>query len=184
GSRLVGVLYILDEPSIGLHQRDNRRLIRTLEGLRDLGNTVIVVEHDEETMRAADHVIDLGPRAGRHGGEVVAEGTLEDIIAAPGSLTGAYLRGEREIPVPAKRRAPQADHELFIRRAREHNLRDLDVRLPLSTFIAVTGVSGSGKSTLINDILWKALSRHFYRAKLVPGVHDRIEGLDRIDKVV
>jgi excinuclease ABC subunit A len=184
GSRLVGVLYILDEPSIGLHQRDNRRLIRTLEGLRDLGNTVLVVEHDEETMRAADHVLDLGPRAGRHGGEVVAEGTLADIIATPGSLTGAYLRGEREIPVPKRRRPPQPGHELLIQRAREHNLRDLDVRLPLGTFIAVTGVSGSGKSTLINDILWKALSRYFYRAKLVPGVHDRIDGLDRIDKVV
>ena len=184
GSRLVGVLYILDEPSIGLHQRDNRRLIRTLEGLRDLGNTVLVVEHDEDTMRAADHVLDLGPRAGRHGGEVVAEGTLDDIIATPGSLTGAYLRGEREIPVPTRRRPPQPGHELMIHRAREHNLRDLDVRLPLGTFTAVTGVSGSGKSTLINDILWKALSRHFYRAKLVPGLHDRIGGLDRIDKVV
>jgi excinuclease ABC subunit A len=184
GSRLVGVLYILDEPSIGLHQRDNRRLIRTLEGLRDLGNTVLVVEHDEDTMRAADHVLDLGPRAGRHGGEVVAEGTLDDIIATPESLTGAYLRGEREIPIPGRRRPPQPGHELLIRGAREHNLRDLDVRLPLGTFIAVTGVSGSGKSTLINDILWKALSRYFYRAKLVPGVHDRIEGLDRIDKVV
>jgi excinuclease ABC subunit A len=184
GSRLVGVLYILDEPSIGLHQRDNRRLIHTLEGLRDLGNTVLVVEHDEDTMRAADHVLDLGPRAGRHGGEVVAEGTLDDIIATPESLTGAYLRGEREIPVPARRRPPQPGHELLIRGAREHNLRNLDVRLPLGTFTAVTGVSGSGKSTLINDILWKALSRYFYRAKLVPGVHDRIEGLDRIDKVV
>ena len=184
GSRLVGVLYILDEPSIGLHQRDNRRLIHTLEELRDLGNTVIVVEHDEDTMRAADHVLDLGPRAGRHGGEVVAQGTFEEVVATPASLTGAYLRGERSIPVPAQRRPPQPDHALVIRRAREHNLRDLDVRLPLGTFITVTGVSGSGKSTLINDILWKALSRHFYRAKLVPGLHDRIEGLDRIDKVV
>ena len=184
GSRLVGVLYILDEPSIGLHQRDNRRLIDTLEQLRDLGNTVLVVEHDEETMRSADHVLDLGPRAGRHGGEVVAEGTLADIIATPESLTGAYLRGEREIPVPLERRAPQPDHELVIERAREHNLRDIDARIPLGLFVAVTGVSGSGKSTLINDILWKALSRHFYRAKLVPGVHERIRGLDRVDKVV
>ena len=184
GSRLVGVLYILDEPSIGLHQRDNRRLIGTLEGLRDLGNTVIVVEHDEETMRAADHVIDLGPRAGRHGGEVVAEGRLDDVIATEGSLTGAYLRGERRIEIPAQRRVPQPGHELLIRRAREHNLRDVDVRLPLGTFITVTGVSGSGKSTLINDILWKSLSRHFYRAKMVPGVHDGIDGIDRIDKVV
>src|SRR5690606_28885825 len=141
-------------------------------------------EHDEETMRAADHVLDLGPRAGRHGGEIVAEGTLDEIIATPGSLTGAYLRGEMEIPIPLQRRRPQPGHELIIRRAREHNLRDLDARLPLGTFITVTGVSGSGKSTLINDILWKALSRHFYRARLVPGLHDRIEGLDRIDKVV
>src|SRR5690606_38191943 len=139
GSRLVGVLYILDEPSIGLHQRDNRRLIHTLEGLRDLGNTVLVVEHDEETMRAADHVLDLGPRAGRDGGEIVAEGTLDEIIATPGSLTGAYLRGEMEIPIPLQRRRPQPGHELIIRRAREHNLRDLDARLPLGTFITVTG---------------------------------------------
>ncbi len=184
GSKLVGVLYILDEPSIGLHQRDNRRLIQTLEGLRDLGNTVLVVEHDEDTMRAADHVLDLGPRAGRHGGEIVAEGTLDDIISSSESLTGAYLRGERQIPVPEKRRHPEQGHELVIRGAREHNLRSVDVTLPLSTFIAVTGVSGSGKSTLINDILWKSLSRRLYRAKLVPGVHDRIEGIDRIDKVV
>ncbi len=184
GSRLVGVLYILDEPSIGLHQRDNRRLIATLEELRDLGNTVLVVEHDEETMRAADHILDLGPRAGRHGGRVVAEGTLDDLLRVPESLTGAYLRGEREIPIPRERRAPQAGHELLIHGAREHNLRDVTARVPLGTFVAVTGVSGSGKSTLINDILWKTLSRRFYRAKVVPGVHDRIEGLDRIDKVV
>jgi excinuclease ABC subunit A len=184
GSRLVGVLYILDEPSIGLHQRDNQRLIETLEELRDLGNTVLVVEHDEETMRAADHIVDLGPRAGRHGGEVVAEGTMEEVMAEPDSLTGAYLRGERRIEVPEERRAPQPGHELVIEGAREHNLRDLTVPIPLSTFVAVTGVSGSGKSTLINDILWKSLSRHFYRAKMVPGVHDRIRGLERIDKVV
>jgi excinuclease ABC subunit A len=184
GSRLVGVLYILDEPSIGLHQRDNRRLIETLEQLRDLGNTVLVVEHDEDTMRAADHVLDLGPRAGRHGGEIVAEGTLDEIIATPESLTGAYLRGEREIPIPETRRSPQEGHALVIERAREHNLRHLDASIPLGLFVAVTGVSGSGKSTLINDILWKSLSRHFYRAKLVPGAHDRIAGLDRIDKVV
>jgi excinuclease ABC subunit A len=184
GSRLVGVLYILDEPSIGLHQRDNQRLIETLEELRDLGNTVLVVEHDEETMRAADHIVDLGPRAGRHGGEVVAEGTMEEVMAEPDSLTGAYLRGERSIEVPQLRRAPQPGHELVIEGAREHNLRDLTVPIPLSTFVAVTGVSGSGKSTLINDILWKSLSRHFYRAKMVPGVHERITGLERIDKVV
>jgi excinuclease ABC subunit A len=184
GSRLVGVLYILDEPSIGLHQRDNQRLLTTLQQLRDLGNTVLVVEHDEDTIRAADHVLDLGPRAGRHGGQVVAEGTIDEVIATPESLTGAYLRGERQIPIPAERRMPQPGHELVIERAREHNLRDLDVRIPLGSFVAVTGVSGSGKSTLINDILWKALSRHFYRAKAIPGVHDRITGLDRLDKVV
>jgi len=184
GSRLVGVLYILDEPSIGLHQRDNRRLLSTLEQLRDLGNTVIVVEHDEETIRAADHVLDLGPRAGRHGGEIVAQGTIEDIMAAPGSITGEYLRGAREISVPATRRPAREEHSLVIEGAREHNLRNVTARIPLGCFVAVTGVSGSGKSTLINDILWKALSRRFYRAKLVPGVHDRIHGLERVDKVV
>ena len=184
GSRLVGVLYILDEPSIGLHQRDNERLLETLGALRDLGNTVLVVEHDEDTIRAADHVVDLGPRAGRHGGRVVAEGTLEDILAAPESLTGAYLRGERRIEVPAARRAPREGHELVIHGAREHNLRDLTVRVPLGCFVAVTGVSGSGKSTLVNDILWSAMSRKFYRAKTVPGAHERIAGLELLDKVV
>jgi excinuclease ABC subunit A len=184
GSRLVGVLYILDEPSIGLHQRDNQRLLDTLRALRDLGNTVIVVEHDEDTIRAADHVVDLGPRAGRHGGRVVAEGTVDDILAAPDSLTGAFLRGERGIPIPAERRPPRDEHALLIRGAREHNLRDLDVRIPLGCFVAVTGVSGSGKSTLINDILWTALARRFYRARAIPGAHDGVEGLDRLDKVV
>jgi excinuclease ABC subunit A len=184
GSRLVGVLYILDEPSIGLHQRDNQRLLETLQQLRDLGNTVLVVEHDEETIRAADHVLDLGPRAGRHGGEVVAEGTLQDILDAPGSLTGAYLRGERRIEIPAQRREPRPGHALVIRGAREHNLRNLDARIPLGCFVAVTGVSGSGKSTLVNDILWNALGRRFYRAKTVPGAHDRIDGLELLDKVV
>jgi excinuclease ABC subunit A len=184
GSRLVGVLYILDEPSIGLHQRDNERLLETLGALRDLGNTVLVVEHDEDTIRAADHVVDLGPRAGRHGGRVVAEGTLEDIVAAPESLTGAYLRGERRIEVPAERRAPREGHELVVHGAREHNLRDLTVRIPLGCFVAVTGVSGSGKSTLVNDILWSAMSRRFYRAKTVPGAHERIAGLELLDKVV
>jgi excinuclease ABC subunit A len=184
GSRLVGVLYILDEPSIGLHQRDNQRLLRTLEQLRDLGNTVLVVEHDEETMRAADHIVDLGPRAGRHGGRVVASGTFDDVVAEPGSLTGAYLRGERAIATPSERRPVRAEHQLAVRGAREHNLRDVDVHIPLGCFVAVTGVSGSGKSTLVNDILWKALGRHFYRAKMIPGAHDRIEGLERIDKVV
>ena len=184
GSRLVGVLYILDEPSIGLHQRDNRRLLATLEQLRDLGNTVIVVEHDEDTIRAADHVIDLGPRAGRHGGEIVAEGTINDILSAPESLTGAFLRGEKRIEIPEQRRPARGSHEIRIVGAREHNLKSVDARIPLGCFVTVTGVSGSGKSTLINDILWKSLSRRFYRAKLVPGVHERIEGLDLIDKVV
>mgnify|MGYP002780462853 CR=1 FL=1 len=184
GSRLVGVLYILDEPSIGLHQRDNHRLLKTLEQLRDLGNTVLVVEHDEDTMRAADHIVDLGPRAGRHGGRVVAAGTVEAIARAPESLTGAYLRGERRIEIPSQRRAPQPEHEVVIHRAREHNLKDVSVRIPLGLFVAVTGVSGSGKSTLINDILWKSLARRFYRAKTVPGVHERISGLERLDKVV
>ena len=184
GSRLVGVLYILDEPSIGLHQRDNQRLLETLKALRDLGNTVLVVEHDEETIRAADHVLDLGPRAGRHGGRVIAEGTVDDLLAAPESLTGAYLRGEKKIAIPAVRRAPAEGHELVIRGAREHNLRNVDARIPLGTFVAVTGVSGSGKSTLINDILWNALSRKFYRAKTVPGAHDGISGLELLDKIV
>jgi excinuclease ABC subunit A len=184
GSRLVGVLYILDEPSIGLHQRDNTRLLRTLERLRDLGNTVIVVEHDEETIRAADHVIDLGPGAGRHGGRVVAEGTLDDILRTPDSLTGRYLTGARRIPVPAARRPRDPQRSLVIHGAREHNLRDLTVSLPLGTFVTVTGVSGSGKSTLIEDILHRALARHFYRARVIPGAHQRIAGLEHIDKVI
>jgi excinuclease ABC subunit A len=184
GSRLVGVLYILDEPSIGLHQRDNERLLATLRGLRDLGNTVIVVEHDEETIQAADHVIDLGPRAGRFGGEVVAEGTVEDIRNHPESLTGRYLRDELRIPVPAGRREAPAGHRLRVIGARANNLKDLTVDIPLGLFVAITGVSGSGKSTLVTDILYQALARQFYRAKVVPGAHTRIEGLDRIDKVI
>jgi len=184
GSRLCGVLYILDEPSIGLHQRDNLRLLETLQQLRDLGNTVIVVEHDEDTIRAADYVLDLGPRAGRHGGELIAAGTVHDIIASERSLTGAYLRGELKIEVPAERRAPQPGKELLIRGAREHNLRNLDARIPLGSFVAVTGVSGSGKSTLVNDILWNAMGRKFYRAKTIPGLHAGIDGLDLLDKVV
>jgi excinuclease ABC subunit A len=184
GSRLVGVLYILDEPSIGLHQRDNARLLGTLKGLRDLGNTVIVVEHDEDTIEAADHVIDLGPRAGRFGGEVVAEGTVEDIRNHPDSLTGRYLRDELRIPVPPGRREAPAKHRLRIVGARANNLKNLTVDIPLGLFVAVTGVSGSGKSTLVTDILYQALARHFYRAKVVPGAHTRIEGLDLIDKVI
>jgi excinuclease ABC subunit A len=184
GSRLVGVLYILDEPSIGLHQRDNARLLRTLVALRDLGNTVIVVEHDEETIRAADHVVDLGPGAGKHGGEVIAEGSVEDIVRSPRSLTGQYLVGTRCIPVPPVRRARDARRQLVVHGAREHNLRDLTVEVPLGTFVAVTGVSGSGKSTLIEDILHRALARHYNRARVIPGAHDRITGMEHVDKVI
>jgi excinuclease ABC subunit A len=184
GSRLVGVLYILDEPSIGLHQRDNARLLATLQQLRDLGNTVIVVEHDEETIRAADHVIDLGPGAGKHGGLVVAEGTIDQVMRNPASITGRYLRGEQSVPIPARRRTPQRNHMIRIEGAREHNLQGVDVELPLGLFVAVTGVSGSGKSTLVEDILQRALARHFYRARVIPGAHDRITGIEHIDKVI
>jgi len=184
GSRLVGVLYILDEPSIGLHQRDNERLLGTLRGLRDLGNTVIVVEHDAETIEAADHVIDLGPRAGRFGGEVVAEGDVDTIRRHPTSLTGRYLRGELRVPVPPGRREAPSRHRLRMVGARANNLQNLTVDIPLGLFVAVTGVSGSGKSTLVTDILYQALARQFYRAKVVPGAHTRIEGLDKIDKVI
>ncbi|HEX7052066.1 MAG TPA: excinuclease ABC subunit UvrA [Longimicrobiales bacterium] len=183
GSRLVGVLYILDEPSIGLHQRDNERLLSTLQQLRDLGNTVIVVEHDRDTILAADHIIDLGPRAGRHGGEVVAEGSLEQVLSSERSLTAAYLRGERRIELPPARR-PGNGHELVIRNARHNNLAGIDVALPLGTFTCVTGVSGSGKSTLVNDILYRALARHFHRARTLPGAHDGVDGLEHLDKVI
>ncbi len=183
GSGLMGVLYILDEPSIGLHQRDNARLIRTLLGMRDLGNTILVVEHDEETIRTADWVIDIGPGAGEHGGEVVAEGTIDDILREPRSLTGAYLSGRRRIPLPARRRSPRGD-ALVIRGAREHNLKDVDVRIPLGVFVAVTGVSGSGKSTLVNEILYRRLAQVINRAKERPGVHRAIEGIEHIDKVI
>ena len=184
GSRLVGVLYILDEPSIGLHQRDNARLLATLEQLRDLGNTVIVVEHDEETMRAADYVIDLGPGAGKHGGNVIAAGTVDDIIRTPGSITGKYLSGEQRIEVPRARRPMDPHRVIRIEGAREHNLRDVSVEVPLGVFVAVTGVSGSGKSTLIEDILHNAMARHFYRARVIPGAHKRITGFEHIDKVI
>jgi excinuclease ABC subunit A len=184
GSRLVGVLYILDEPSIGLHQRDNARLLRTLERLRDLGNTVIVVEHDEETIRAADHVIDLGPGAGRHGGLVIAAGSVAEVVGAEASITGRYLAGRMRIPVPGARRPRDPRRLLVVQGAREHNLRDIAVEIPLGAFVAVTGVSGSGKSTLIEDILHRALARHFYRARVIPGSHDRLAGLEHLDKVI
>ncbi len=184
GSRLVGVLYILDEPSIGLHQRDNERLLETLRQLRDLGNTVIVVEHDEETIRSADHVIDLGPGAGRHGGHIVAQGTVDDLIEAPGSLTGAYLRREKSIAIPAERRRPPKKRTLTVRGARQHNLKDIDVHFPLSTFTAVTGVSGSGKSTLVNEILFQTLARDINRRRTIPGAHDAVEGIEYVDKVI
>ncbi|MGD8319262.1 MAG: excinuclease ABC subunit UvrA [Gemmatimonadota bacterium] len=184
GSRLVGVLYILDEPSIGLHQRDNERLLDTLQRLRDLGNTVIVVEHDEDTIRAADHVVDLGPGAGRHGGEVVVAGTLEDVVKCERSLTGAYLRGDRTIPVPGQRRPGEPEERLVVRGASGHNLQKLDVAFPLGTFVCVTGVSGSGKSTLVNETVYHALARHFYRSSLVPEHYDALDGLERLDKVI
>jgi excinuclease ABC subunit A len=183
GSSLMGVLYILDEPSIGLHQRDNARLIRTLLHLRDLGNTLLVVEHDEDTMRAADHILDIGPGAGEHGGYVVAEGTLEQVAANPQSLTGQFLSGKRCIPIPARRR-PGNGRQLVIRGARENNLKSIDVSLDLGKFIVITGVSGSGKSTLVNEILHKSLAQQLNRAHTRPGAHDGIEGVDALDKVI
>ncbi len=183
GSSLMGVLYILDEPSIGLHQRDNARLIQTLTRLRDLGNTVLVVEHDDETMRAADHIVDMGPGAGEHGGYVVAEGTLAQIEANPDSLTGLFLSGKRRIEVPAQRRAGNGK-SLLIRNARENNLKGIDVAIPLGELVVVTGVSGSGKSTLINEILYKRLAQTLNRAHERPGLHDTIEGVEALDKVI
>jgi excinuclease ABC subunit A len=183
GSKLMGVLYVLDEPSIGLHQRDNARLLATLKGMRDLGNSVLVVEHDEETIRAADWVIDLGPGAGVHGGEVVAQGTAAEVTAHPASLTGKYLRGELRVEVPPVRREGRGK-PLVIVGARQNNLKDIDAAFPLGVLTVVTGVSGSGKSTLVNDILYKALARHFYRAGERPGEHETITGLDQLDKVI
>jgi excinuclease ABC subunit A len=182
GSSLVGVMYVLDEPSIGLHQRDNEKLIATLDRLRDLGNTVIVVEHDEGTMRAADHVVDLGPGAGEHGGHVISAGTPAKVAKDPASLTGQYLSGKKSIPVPAERREPRG--ALVVRGAREHNLKQIDVALPLGVFCCVTGVSGSGKSTLVNETLHHAVANRLHQAKLRPGAHDGIDGLAQIDKVI
>ena len=183
GSKLVGVLYVLDEPSIGLHPRDNERLLATLRELRDLGNTLVVVEHDEETIRSADYVVDVGPGAGEYGGHIVAEGSVEDVIAEPASLTGQYLTGKLSVPLPVARRTPNGEH-LVLTGATEHNLKHVDADIPLHMFTCVTGVSGSGKSTLINDCLYKGLARTLYRAKDQPGRYERLTGVEHIDRVV
>jgi excinuclease ABC subunit A len=183
GSGLMGVLYVLDEPSIGLHQRDNARLLHTLTALRDMGNTLIVVEHDEDTMRAADHIVDIGPAAGEHGGHIVAEGTIDEIMACRESLTGQYLSGHSFVPVPSRRRRGNGKF-VTIKGASENNLRDVTVRLPLGTFTCVTGVSGSGKSTLVNDVLYKAVAQHVYKLRHRAGIHQAIEGLEHLDKVI
>ena len=182
GSGLVGVAYILDEPSIGLHQRDNDKLLKTLYHLRDLGNTLIVVEHDEDTMRAADCVVDIGPGAGEHGGELVAIGTAEELMKNPDSVTGAYLSGKLKIPVPAQRKEPSG--YLTVRGAAENNLKNIDVTVPLGVMTCVTGVSGSGKSSLVNEILYKALARKLNRAHVIAGKHKKIEGVEQLDKVI
>ncbi|MER5320131.1 excinuclease ABC subunit UvrA [Streptosporangium roseum] len=184
GSGLVGVLYVLDEPSIGLHQRDNQRLLETLIRLRDMGNTLIVVEHDEDTIAAADWVVDIGPGAGEHGGQVVVSGTVAELLASEDSMTGAYLSGRRTIAIPAKRRKRDRKRQITVKGAREHNLKGVDVEFPLGVFTAVTGVSGSGKSTLVNDILYNALAKELNGARTVPGRHSRVNGMDLVDKVV
>ena len=184
GSGLTGVLYVLDEPSIGLHQRDNKKLIETLTKLRDLGNTLIVVEHDEETIRTADWIVDIGPGAGEHGGEVVSSGSYQKLIENTKSITGAYLSGRSEISIPTKRRSVDLKKSLIIKSAKENNLKDIDVTIPLGVFVAVTGVSGSGKSTLVNDILYSVLANKLNGARIVPGRHRSISGLDHLDKVV
>ncbi len=183
GSRLMGVLYILDEPSIGLHQRDNHKLIRTLVRLRDIGNTLIVVEHDEDTIRAADYVVDVGPGAGEHGGHIVAAGTIDELLASPESITAQFLNGERAVPIPLVRRRGNGK-QLVVHGATENNLKNVDVAFPMGTFICVTGVSGSGKSTLVNDILYRRLAQFLYRAKQRPGRHRDVEGLKLVDKVI
>ena len=183
GTTLMGVLYILDEPSIGLHQRDNAKLIATLTRLRDLGNTVLVVEHDEETIRTADWVVDIGPGAGEHGGEIIANGPLEALLAEPRSITGAFLRGEREVAIP-KRRRKGSGKALVVKGAREHNLRDVNLRVPLGTFVAVTGVSGSGKSTLVTEVLYRALARELNGSREPVGAHDKLTGAEHVDKII
>lgn len=182
GSGLVGVCYILDEPSIGLHQRDNDKLLNTLKNLRDLGNTLLVVEHDEDTMLAADYIVDIGPGAGSHGGEVVACGTAEELMQNPESITGQYLSGALSIPVPDKRRKPTG--WIKVKGAEENNLRNIDVRFPLGVMTCVTGVSGSGKSSLVNEILYKTLARDLNRARTIPGKNKGIEGIEQLDKVI
>ena len=182
GSGLVGVAYILDEPSIGLHQRDNDKLLASLKHLRDLGNTLIVVEHDEDTMFAADHIVDIGPGAGEHGGQVIAQGTVEDIMACEKSITGAYLSSRMRIPVPEKRKTPTG--WLTVKGAAENNLKNIDVKVPLGIFTCVTGVSGSGKSSLVNEILYKRLAKELNRARTIAGKHKEIEGIDQLDKII
>jgi excinuclease ABC subunit A len=184
GSGLQGVLYVLDEPSIGLHQRDNDRLIGTLKHLRDLGNSVLVVEHDEDTIKHADYLVDVGPGAGVHGGQIVAHGTPAEVAKNPDSITGRYLSGTESIELPKKRRAVEKDRKLIIRGARENNLKNIDVAFPLGVMTLVTGVSGSGKSTLVNDILAKELSARLHRAQEVPGAHENIEGIEHLDKAI
>ena len=184
GSGLVGVLYVLDEPSIGLHQRDNRRLIDTLTRLRNLGNTLIVVEHDEETIRTADWIVDIGPGAGEHGGKVVVSGSYEELLASKESITGAYLSGRKAIEIPSKRRALDPKRKLVVKGAKENNLKDIEVEIPLGVFVSVTGVSGSGKSTLVNDILYTTLANKLNGARLVPGRHRTVSGIELLDKVV